>query len=206
MPIRTMDNVAPAQRLRPGGDAAEAIAELYDRYGSETYAFFRRRIGNRELAAELNQDLYLSALRALGRFRGESSHRTWLFSIAHHLLAHLRARWRTHLDEKDSLLPERIWQHVVDRSDGGPEEAVERAERALALRRCLAKLSEIHRVIVVGHYYEGATLNQLTHDLGLTNPSGSRAFLLAALRRLRRCLQRTGIAAPGEERRGGGSS
>ena len=190
-----MKSMSRAERSRKGSDAANRIAALFEEYGPETYGFFRRRTGDPELAAELNQDLYLSAYQALGRFRRECSTRTWLFSIAHHRLSHLRARWRTHLDEKNASVPEKVWLGLAAEDYEVPEQAVQRAERIRELRRCLAKLSEIHRAVVIGYYYEDATLEMLTRKLGLTNPSGARAPLIAALRRLRRCLERAGVLA-----------
>jgi RNA polymerase sigma-70 factor (ECF subfamily) len=193
--LPTMKDVSRIESSRTGSGAEECIAALFDKYGPETYGFFRRRTGDPELAAELNQDLYLSALQALGRFRRECSTRTWLFSIAHHRLSRLRARWRTHLDEKNASVPEKVWLRLATEDYDVPEQVVQRTERIRELRRCLAKLSEVHRAVVVGHYYEGTTLEMLTRNLGLTNPSGARAPLIAALRRLRRCLERAGVLA-----------
>jgi RNA polymerase sigma-70 factor (ECF subfamily) len=199
-----MEDLSRVKRSLNGSDAGEHIAALFEEYGPETYGFFRRRTGDPELASELNQDLYLSALQALGRFRGECSVRTWLFSIAHHRLSHLRARWRIHLDEKNSSVPEKVWLRLATEDRDMPEQAVQRAELFRELRRCLAKLSEIHRAVVVGHYYEESTLETLTRRLGLTNPSGARAPLIAALRRLRRCLEGAGVFATRDAGRRGG--
>jgi RNA polymerase sigma-70 factor (ECF subfamily) len=201
-----VEDLALVQRTRTAGGTSEAIAALFERFGQETYAFFRRRVGDADLAAELNQDLYLAALQGLGRFRRRSSLRTWLFGIAHHRLSHLRSRWRIHLDEVTGTVPERIWQQLAAEDEGGPEASAVRAERTLALRRCLARLSELHRAVVLGQYYEGRTLAELTRRLDLTNPSGARAPLIAALRLLRRCLERAGVLGDrGRAAPGGGS-
>ena len=40
----------------------EALLELYERHRTVTYGFFRRRIGIPEIAAEENQELYLTML------------------------------------------------------------------------------------------------------------------------------------------------
>src|SRR5262249_35102238 len=52
-------------------------------------------LGNREAAQDAVQDTMLAALRALGRFGGRSSVRTWLFGILKHKVMdafRLRAR------------------------------------------------------------------------------------------------------------------
>jgi RNA polymerase sigma-70 factor, ECF subfamily len=53
------------------------------------------RLGDRVDADDLTQEVYLRALPALARFRGEASARTWLLQIARHVCAdHVRRRTR----------------------------------------------------------------------------------------------------------------
>ncbi len=169
--------------------------ELYERYRTVTYAFFRRRIGVPDIAAEENQELYLAVLEHLKDFRGESSFRTWLFQIAHHRLAHLRRRWGVHVDERAEDVPEELWGQIAAPSSDNPEHQAGRNETARALRRCLAALPEIERAVIFGQYYSGITLKLLSRELKLANPSGARALLIAAQRKLRRCLEQAGVDA-----------
>ena len=170
------------------GEREEALRVLFERYGPVTYAFFRRRVGAPDVAADLNQDLYLDVLAGLARFRGESSFQTWLFRLAHNRLSHLRRRWRVHLDERADSTPDELLDELTT-TDVDPDREADRRRQTHALRACLARLSEIERAIVLGQYYAGATLEELTRRLGLTNPSGARAHLLSAQRHLRRCLE-----------------
>lgn len=60
------------------------------------HALARRLLGNRDEAEDVVQEALLRASRSLGHFRGESSLKTWLYSItARVALDHLRAakRW-----------------------------------------------------------------------------------------------------------------
>jgi len=53
------------------------------------------RLGDRAEADDLTQEVYLRALPALVRFRGEASARTWLLQIARHVCAdHVRRSTR----------------------------------------------------------------------------------------------------------------
>ena len=45
------------------------------------------RLGSREEADDLTQEVYLRALPALARFRGDASARTWLLQITRHVCA-----------------------------------------------------------------------------------------------------------------------
>lgn len=189
----TESDAGLVERLVSGVDATAAFETLYERYGPVTYAFFRRRTGSAELAAEQNQELYLSVLRHVSGYRGASSFTTWLFTLARNQLSHLRRRLRVHTDEWAAEAPAALWDSLEDRGPRPAAEA-ERSERDRRLRRCIAELPEIERAVVVGQYYGERTLRELTEELRLSNKSGARALLIAAQRRLRRCVERAGIA------------
>jgi RNA polymerase sigma-70 factor (ECF subfamily) len=75
-----------------------AMAELFDRYCDAVHRFLSRVVG----AAQADVDdmvhtTFLEALRSVGRFRGQSSVKTWLFGIAanvgrHHIRDQVRRR------------------------------------------------------------------------------------------------------------------
>ena len=69
--------VAAAQR----GDAA-AFAAIYDHHAPRLYATLVRLAGAEGLAAELLQDTFVQAWRALPQWRAESALSTWLHRIA----------------------------------------------------------------------------------------------------------------------------
>lgn len=181
------------ERFQRGSDREGAIVALFDRHGPTTLGFFRRRVGDPEIAAELNQELFLSVIKHLDGFRGEASFRSWLFRLAHNQLHHLRRRWRVHLDEVGGDLPDELWQGMASDNPGADEEQFAE-QRDRLLRRCLAQLEEVERAVIIGQYYLELTLRELTEELKLTNPSGARAKLIAGQRKLKRCLERSGLA------------
>lgn len=174
-------------------DRQRALAELFERYGPVTYAFLRRRIGDAEIAAEVNQDLFISVLESLDKFRGDASFKTWLFRMAHNRVSNLRRRWRVHLDELPDAAPDELAEELAASGESRPDETFEIGERQRALQLCLAGLTEIQRGVVLGQYYENVTLEELTARFAMTNKSGARAALIAAQRKLRRCLERSGV-------------
>jgi len=183
-------------RFQQGLDPEGVIEQLYERHRTVTYAFFRRRIGAPEIAAEQNQELYLTVIKHLPGFRGDSKFRTWLFQIAHHQLSHLRRRWRVHLDERAQDVPDDLLDRLSTNDGGGPEQRASKAQVVRALRRCMAALPAVERVVILGQYYADVTLEDLTRQLGLTNKSGARASLIAGQRRLKKCLAQAGIDEP----------
>lgn len=84
-------------------------AQWPDRYGDELYRFALSRVSAAEVAEELVQETFLSALNGLATFRAEASERTWLFVILRRkIIDHYRRQARiTHIG-------------LDEISDGGP--------------------------------------------------------------------------------------
>ena len=60
------------------------IAALYERYHRDIYRYLYALGQDAHRAEDVMQQTFLSALRSLHTFRGESSVKTWLISIARH--------------------------------------------------------------------------------------------------------------------------
>ncbi len=59
-----------------------AFEELMTRYEGNIYGFLVRMCGCPEGAKDVLQDTFLNTYRYIGRFRGDSSFKTWLYRIA----------------------------------------------------------------------------------------------------------------------------
>jgi len=113
--------------------AAEAFVVHTQRSVWRTLA----HLTSREVADDLTQETYARAFAALARFRGDSSARTWLLSIARRVAAdHLRRR------RSRPVIHDRAdWRVAAERHQGhlpGPDETV-------ALRQALTLLAPERR-------------------------------------------------------------
>jgi len=185
-----LDDAELVRRFQSGSDPGGAIEALFARYAAASYAFFCRSVGDRRQAEDLNQELYLNVIQSLPRFRQESSFKTWLFRLAYHHLSNVRRRLRTHLDERHNAAPDELWEELLSDPQASAESVLSAEETRALLRLCLARLPEIERAVILGRYYHGTTLRELTEELSLSNASGARAYLIAGQRKLRRCIER----------------
>jgi RNA polymerase sigma-70 factor, ECF subfamily len=64
-----------------GGDL-DAFEALVRRYQHRMVSFARTLIGRGDDAEDLAQEVFVRVFKALGRFRGESSFRVWLYRVA----------------------------------------------------------------------------------------------------------------------------
>jgi RNA polymerase sigma-70 factor (ECF subfamily) len=125
-----------------------AMERLYRLHGAVIHAYLLRAMGDRATAEELVQETFVRAFRAVGRFDGRSSFRTWLFAIATN-------RARTALSKRRTLAArESLDERELDRAASPSASTEEAGDRAWAQRRlaeALKALPEGYREVVIMH-------------------------------------------------------
>ncbi len=156
-------------RLRSGDP--EAFDNLILRYSADIYAVLFRITENAEEAADLTQETFLSALKAIRTFRGDSELKTWLFRIA---VNHSRNRFRWwKRRKKDSTVSldapigdsNATISETIAGSEMSAEDSVLRREREAAIRKALLELPEIYREAIVLCDIEGLTYEEIAAAL-----------------------------------------
>ena len=155
--------VARAVRGDPG-----AARELYDQHAPRVYRLAYRMCGDRELAADMVQDVFVRMFARLDRFRGEAAFTTWLHRVAvTTCLNTLRKVRRFRHREVD-----------LERADtaGGEPNPGDPVLRA-ALERAIEDLPPPLRIALVMHAIEGYTHGEVAAALGIAEgTSKSRVF------------------------------
>lgn len=171
-------DLALAERCRTG--APGAFEELYRAHAPRLFGLCCRLVGRGE-AEDLLQEVFLSAHRKIGQYRGDSALGTWLFRLATNLCVdHLRSknsRWARMTD----ALPD---DPVGATTTGGSVVGV--VDR-LDLERALATLPEGCRTVFVLHDVEGLEHHEIGTLLGIADGT-SKSQLHKARLRLREAL------------------
>jgi RNA polymerase sigma factor (sigma-70 family) len=162
-----------SDRVVRGGDEV-AFRALYRRHTPALLPFVLRILGGAEADAEdVVQDTWVRAVRALPRFRWESSLRTWLMGIGLNRAREvLRARSRARTDGAEGAEV--------------PVPPPPTAER-LDLERAIACLPDGYRTVLLLHDVEGFTHPEISQRLDIAIGT-SRSQLHHARRTLRRLL------------------
>jgi RNA polymerase sigma-70 factor (ECF subfamily) len=118
-----------------------AFAPLYSRYFDPVYRYCYRRLGHPEAAADATAQVFAKALAALPGYREDApSFRSWLFAIAHNVIADdLRAR--------RPIAPMEAAAQVAA-TDPSPEEAILTDEAGCLVRALLSSLPADQRQIL----------------------------------------------------------
>jgi RNA polymerase sigma factor (sigma-70 family) len=139
--------------------------------------------GDVDSAADLAQDIFLKAFQRLNSFRGDSKFSTWLYSIARNrCMDEIRSRAvRPH--ETTGVVLEQLIDSTLEQIP----RTLERQESARALRQLIQEaLDETEAKVMTLHYVDELPLDSITRLLGLENPSGAKAYVVSARRKLQR--------------------
>src|SRR5260370_10349562 len=89
------DDPDVCQMLRVQGGETAAFANLVEHYWPQVFGRFYRRLGDRQEAEDLAQDVFLRLYRYRQRYQPRAKFATWVFHIAQNVLRNaLRSRRR----------------------------------------------------------------------------------------------------------------
>ncbi len=142
--------------------------KLVTAYEKNVYNIALRMVGDPDDAADMTQETFIKAYRALSSFRGDSKFSSWLYRIASNVcLDFLRSRSRhpqvslSTVDEDD-----RATFELPDMRQN-PEEQLMKKLGMEAVRRGLEQLPEQQRQILVLRELGGLSYAELAQTLGL---------------------------------------
>lgn len=160
-----------------GGDqrAATAIVERH----ATAIARFVSTLGERE-ADEVVQDTFVRAFSSFDSFRGDSSLRTWLFTIARRLVLDRRRAQRRRRDA-DSL------ENVEVGSEYTALDSMVAAESESQVREAVERLSPTQREVFTLRVGEGLSYKEIAEVVGTTE-GAARVHYHNALRAIKEAL------------------
>lgn len=163
----------------------QLFSEIFTRYHRSVVAWCFRLTHNRDASADLAQEILLKAYRYRHSFRGDSRLSTWLYAITrNHCLSAVKKRSGASVE---TVLSPRL----RDSSSIPPDVAVERREMYASLGGLLTRSLEPLEVRIMAlHYGFGVPLGEITRQLALANPSGAKAYIVNARRKLNTSLRR----------------
>jgi RNA polymerase sigma-70 factor (ECF subfamily) len=167
----TVDEATLLARLRAGDEAAYEV--LVRTYSGRLLAVTRRILGSEEDAREAVQDAFISAFRSLDRFEGGARLSTWLHRIAvNAALMKIRTRRRRPEESIEPLLP--VYQddgHHAENFQSWSEPvdvAMQRREMQMLVRRCIDRLPDSYRTVLMLRDIEQLDTDQTAVMLGIT--------------------------------------
>jgi RNA polymerase sigma-70 factor (ECF subfamily) len=184
VPTETLIRNATAARVEQDRDLIDALGhgdrggaeELLATYGDRAYRLAIRVTGNAEDAEEVVQDAFVSVIRKIDTFRGESAFGSWLYRIvanaAYQKLRSKRGRDHLPLDEAKPAFDEQ-GRHVGPGEDWS-QRAADPSRTAVvrtALTSALDELPPEARTLLMLHDVEGRSNGEVAEALNLSVPA-----------------------------------
>jgi RNA polymerase sigma-70 factor, ECF subfamily len=157
-------------------DREAEFRRLYDAHRGAVHAYFTGRTGDRELAADLMQDVFTRVWRHLDRLDGipDERQRAWIFTVARNLSIDSLRQRRTRSATQDSLARERTFP-----SDPASSGVID-GERAAVVAAAVRRLPEAQRVALAMAAAGGMTSADIGAVLGI--PAGTVRYRLSLAR------------------------
>jgi len=126
-------------------------------------------LGDREEALDLSQEVFLRVFRTIGRFRGQSSLRTWIYRIAINQARNRHRFWRRRHRADQVSLDQHVAAHgeFVSAGEARPDRLLAQKELAARLQSALDHLPFDQRIAIVLREIDGLSYDEIAYSLGV---------------------------------------
>lgn len=148
--------------------ASATLDHLYSDYRERLMRFVLPRVDeDRHVAEDIVQETFTAALVSLAGFRSQSSHYTWLCSIAQHKISdHYRRRASVDINNEGSIDPDACVTPGEDEHHSTVEHWLEVEETKETVRHALAQLPSSYEDALRLKYFDGFSVIEISHRIG----------------------------------------
>jgi len=166
-----------------------ALDALVQAFQHQIVGYCINMLGDPQDGAEAAQDVFIAAYRAMPRFRGDASVRTWLFAIARNqCLKAIKQASRREMTRRlptahrdDAFSSEHLWLEIEDETLW--------EQRQAQVSHLLQHLKKRERDILLMYYYSDATYTEIAARFRVSETTARRR-VQQALQRLEEMISR----------------
>ena len=153
---------------------------FYDKYKSLVYNLALNYSTNKEDAEEITQDVFISVFKKMSGFRNESKIETWIYRVTiNKSLDYLKAKKRF----KRNFINEEISIDRVSQTEfadfNHPGVVLESKEKIQEIYRCINKLSEDHKTVIIFLKIENKTYSEVAKIMKISVKAVESLFIRA---------------------------
>lgn len=174
------------------------LSAWVETYTTDLYSWAFHKVSNAALAADLVQDTFLAAAEKLDTFKGNSSPKTWLFSILNHkIIDYYRKKVKQAVHVEDQSFSTFFSNHGDWKENRKPKDWHEEGEQHLlddtdfqqVLKRCMDALPEKWNACMKLKYLTEKNGDEICQELDIT-PSNFWQMVHRAKLQLRDCVEK----------------
>ena len=190
---RSDEELLAESRRRSGHARRRIVDELFARHYERVVRWCFRLTGNRDMAADLAQNVFLKAYRHLDSFQSQAQFSTWLYAI----VRNESSTWWRRMASTSEVEDEDALVEAPSATPSPEQTATEHSRDRRVMTFLRETLEEPECTVFTLHYGEDMPIDAITRLLRLENPSGAKAYLVSAKRKIARAVGR--VRARGEQ-------
>lgn len=151
--------------LKSSRNSEEGIKSIYREYFEGLSRFIMNNSGSRQDAEDIFQEVVLSFIDAVrkDKFRGESSVKTFLYSLNRHL-------WLNELKRKGRADKRELkYEHEQDRTEMDVSHFIAGREAKAQILQLVGRLGEMCKKILLMFYYEDLSMKEIVEQTDYEN-------------------------------------
>jgi len=142
--------------------------KLYDNYHQDLFQYIFYMVKDKETTEDLVQEVYIRVLKSYQNFKGESSEKTWLFSIARHVTYDY---FRSLQRKRNRILDFFNWEEEGENyPDNGelPEELAVKSDEIQRLYKLLDKCTIDQKNVLILRFLQSFTIQETAEILNFS--------------------------------------
>ncbi len=172
-----------------------SLTDLVEKYTEDLYSWAVYKVSDSELAKDLVQDTFLAAAEKIDSFKGQSSHKTWLFSILNHKIIDVyRKKVKQPLPAENDVFSKFFdaggdWKKEERPQNWQEDEGhlLDNSEFQAVLKQCMGALPERWSFAIKSKYLLDKKGEEICQELGIT-PTNFWQIVHRAKLQLRDCV------------------
>jgi RNA polymerase sigma-70 factor (ECF subfamily) len=179
-------------------DDTAAFETLMLRFESRVLSLLRHLLGNREIAEDLTQEVFLRVFRYRKSYKPEAKFTTWLFTITNNVALNQKRSWSrkrevqlaAHSSEASSFPQPALTADNIQASTGSmPVRQLDKQELRETVRSAVDSLNDRQRMAVLLNRFEGLSYADIA-EIMLLSPQAVKSLLSRAHTQLRDILRK----------------
>ncbi|WP_240377424.1 RNA polymerase sigma factor SigX [Bacillus piscicola] len=168
----------------------DEFTRLYETYHHSLFRYIFYMVRDKEAAEELVQDVYIKVLQSHSSFKGDSSEKTWLYSVARHTAIDW-VRMQNRKKRKWFGLLGPLSQEEVEDPAPLPDEIISARDDIREVYRAMEDCTPDQRHVLILRYMESLTVKETASTLGWSE-SKVKTTQHRALKKLRDLMRENG--------------
>lgn len=178
-------NASLVQRIKEGSKLA--FDQLYSKYFDKIYTLSYAKLGSKEDAEEITQDIFLNAFLSIDKFKNKSSVLTWLYGIAKHIITDKLKERLLHRTVPLDLLREEL-----ETKTPSPDRVIIRKEEIRLIHQAIARLSRDQSKAIYLYYFRQYPVREISRRLSRSQTAVT-SLLSRAYKKLAKILEKRGF-------------